>query len=91
MTSSSVRPCVTTLQGPLAPYILNEQAHGMLFNNVGLICLLIIDQRLLGSTFTVYAITRKTLARSAPIISCSLSGLLASVSLHLGFVALFGG
>ena len=40
------------------------------------------------NNFTVYTITWKILKRLAPIILCELSGLLVSMSLHLGSVAL---
>jgi len=44
----------------------------------------------LGLTFPVYVITGKILERSATIFVWTLSGLLASMSLHLGSVAQLG-
>ena len=43
-----------------------------------------------SNTFTVYTITSKILEQSAPIFLWALSVLLASVSLHLGSVAVLG-
>jgi len=91
-----VCPCVTTYNFA-GPCILNVQAlyywpplQGKCAHaDTDLICIL-IRSGTLRSTFTVYAITRKILQRSAAIFLLALSGLLvmASMSLHLHSVTL---